>query len=237
MSKRTELILYVLTVLYCFIISGTGMGDTGHVDSYLAKRALFYIIEAGLLVMAAIRCRRLLSRYDEDYFRSTQKLFDAVERCFVPIAIVSVFGVVEMIPIVVFLPSRISDGAANGLVVLLLLTGLTFVLYNIVTSRFYMVKKQRWKITHSKSESLEDFFSFIHSSERQKEPATEKMSDPLIDDLVPDEEDFRRHLQRISGTNTNPPAESKQPWECHCCGTTNRTDSLQCMLCGADRRQ
>lgn len=233
MSKKTELILYGLTVVYCFIISGAGMGDTSHVGSFLAQRALFYIAQAVLLVIAAIRCRRLFSRYDEDYVRMTQKIFDAVECCFVMIAIVSVFGIVEIIPIFVFLPGRIFDGAANGLLALLLLTVLTFVFYNIVTSRFHTVKKQKWKIKSSQSENPDSFFAFIHSADEKRNKSAEKNFAPLFDDLVPDEEDFRRHLQQISVIN--PTAEPNQLWECPRCGAVNSMNSLQCDFCGADR--
>lgn len=231
MLKKLEPVLYVLTVMYCFVISGSGMGDTSDVISFIAQRALFYVIEGGLLVMAAIRCGRLFSRFDNDSFKAAEKIFEAADCCFVMIAIVTVFAVVQTVPIFIFLPARILGGAANGMFLLLALTALMFVFYTIITKRFDLLRKKKGEIEHPLSEKTEDFFAFIHSADEKEQSVCEDM----LDEMVPDEEDFLRHIRQISATNPTP--GQKQLWECPFCGSQNPADSRQCSFCGADNKR
>ena len=41
MRKHIDSVLYGLTVMYCFLITGLGMGDSSDIISYIGKRAVF----------------------------------------------------------------------------------------------------------------------------------------------------------------------------------------------------
>ena len=238
-KKSLEYALYGLTIAYSFVIAGTSMGDTSYVAGYLIQRIGFYFAEVVFLLIGLIRCNRLFSKYDYEYFQKTEAIFEAAECCFVTIAIITVISVAAMVPIFIFLPKNVFEhGAANGLLVSLLIVGLVFLFYLLVMKRFDMVKKKRGEIKNPLGEKPEDFFAFIHSpDEKDKEPTDEEMPDAseLLDDFVPDEEDFRRHLQRISAANPSP--QPQQLWECPFCGSLNTPDSRSCSFCGADHNE
>ena len=238
-KKGLEYALYGITVVYSFIIAGTGMGDTGtYVDLYLIQRGGFYLGEVVLLIIGWIRCSRLYTNFDYDYFGKTEKIFDAAETCFVLIAIVTVMSIAGMVPIFVFLPKNVFEhGAANGLILSLLIVGLIFVFYLFVMQRFDMVKRKKEEIKRPLGEKTEDFFAFIHSAdEKQKKTAPddtpEDMPDvtDLLDEAVPGEEEFQRHLQQIALLNHN--ADPVRLWECPFCGSLNPDGSGRCEFCG-----
>lgn len=231
MAKGLEYLLYILTIMYGFVLAGFNVGDSVYVSSYLAQRAGFYLAEVLFLAIVWIRCNKLQSNYNDDYFKETEKLFSAADTCFVMIAIITVFSVAGLLPIFVFLPENVfENGAANGLIVSLLVVGLLFAFYLIVSKRFDIVKKQRGEIKNPLSEKTEDFFAFINSADEKEEPDREEMPDAfhLPEDLVPSREDFQRHMQQIYTP------EPKQLWECPYCGSLNTSDSEQCGFCGAD---
>lgn len=236
--KALEYILYGLTAAYSFALAGFNGGNTGDVASYLVQRAVFYLIESVLLFIAMIRCGRLYSEYDDDYFMSTERIFAAADCCFVMIAIVTVFSVAGMLPIFVFLPERVfKGGAAKGLFVSLLVTGAIAAFYIIVTKKFEAVKKRRGEIKNPQLESLEEFYSFSNlPDEKEERPPEAEMPDAaaLLDEAIPDEEEFAPHLQHISLINNSD--MPNQLWECPFCGYLNPSDSEKCDFCGAEIR-
>lgn len=243
MKKNLEWALYGVTVFVCFWQSA-GDFDTSNVRWYIQQKSLFYIIETALLVAGLAMCIKLNYKYNEEHFQRTEKIFAAAETCFVLIVIVAGFSVVAMVPIFVFKPKNVFEhGAANGLLVLLLITALVFLFYTIVTKRFDLVKKKRAEIQRPLGEKPADFFAFSFSADKKQEetaPAdtadiSENMPEvtELFDETVPDEEEFQRHLQQIALLNHN--AEPVQLWECPYCGSLNPDDSGQCGFCGADR--
>lgn len=237
-------ILYGLTLTYCFIIGCTGMGDTSEVAFYLEQRSFFYVPEVILLIITLMRCKKLNSDFDYDYFNKTEKIFDAAECCFVMIVIVIAFSVAEIISIFVFLPKKVYNfGAANGFFALLLITVFVFLFYAFTAGKFRMAKKHKEEIRHPLGEKTEDFYAFIHQlDEKQEETELEELPDEdmpdassLLDTMVPSKEEFDRHLKQISAANPLP--EPKQLWECPCCGSLNPTDSKKCEFCGTEREQ
>lgn len=241
MTKHLDYILYAFTLIYCFIIAGTGMGDTSHITSYIGQRAIFYIIETILLIIVMTRCGKMYSDYDYDYFEKTEKIFAAADCCFVSIAIVTVFSFAEMIPIFLFLPKNVFNfGAANGLFVLLVITVLVFLLHSFTAKRFDTVKKKKDEMMHPLGEKTEDFYAFINSADDKREETDgeksidEYMPDAsfFLDETVTTDEDLNRHLQQTDVTN--PLREPKQLWECPCCGSLNTVDSQKCDFCGTE---
>ena len=240
MTKKAKTILYTFAVIFCFAQSAGGY-YSGDVRWYVEARSPFYFAEILLLVIVIIRCNKLLSKPDDEYFITTEKVYHIAEDFMALVGIVAGFSVVSMIPIFVFLPKRIfEDGYANGLFVLLLITGATFAFYCFAGSIFGKVKKQRDERMHPLSENLEDFYAFIHSTDEKKDEAAENMSEPeempdasqMLGELVPDEEDFQRHMRQIS--IANPAPETVQLWECSYCGSLNSAENEQCEFCGAE---
>lgn len=237
-KKSLEYALYGITIVYSFVIAGTSMGTTVYVGGYLAQRAGFYIAEVLLLLIGWIRCDRLNSKFDFDYFRRTEKIFEAAETVFVLIGIVTVISVVAMVPIFLFLPKNVFEhGAANGLLASLPVVGLIFALYLIVVNKFNMVVRQKEEAKRPLGETPEEFFAFSTGTEKKRKEASDhtpvEMPDAseMLDDTIPDEEDFQRHLQMISlMSHVSEPA---QLWECLYCGSLNSADSEQCDFCGA----
>lgn len=229
-SKVIEYVLYGFTVIFCFIqASGYYAGD---ILWYIQARSVFYAAEVLLLVIVIIRCSNPLSKSDDDYFKTTGKVYHAAEVCFVMIAIVTVISVASLIPIFLFLPSYIFEYSyANGLFVLLLMTGATLGFYIFTGSIYDKVKKYRGEKRYPLSEKTEDFYAFIHSADEKEQPDREEMPASLLDEIVPGEEDFQRHLQQISALNTA--SEQKELWECPYCGSQNPADGEQCNFCGA----
>lgn len=237
MSKRAKTILYALAVIFCFAQSAGGY-NSGDVRWYVQVRIPVYAAEILLLFIVVIRCSKLRSKPDDEYFKVTEKVYRIAEDFMVLVGIVAGFSVISLIPIFVFLPKLVFEqGYANGLFVLLLITGATFAFYGFTGSMFDKVKKQRDEMRHPLSESTEDFYAFIHSADEKEdtetEPDSEEMPDAskMLGELVPDEEDFQRHMQHIS--IANPPPEPKQLWECQYCGSLNSAENEQCEFCGA----
>lgn len=238
MTKNLEYILYGLTLIYCFTIACTGMGDTSHIELYIGQRALFYIVEIVLLLIAMKRCRKLYSNYDYDYFKKTEKILAAADCCFVMIAIVMVFSIAEMIVIFVFLPKRVFEfGAANGLLVLMLISGFVFLFYTFVAKRFQIIKKKKEEMRHPLGKKTEDFYAFIHSADEKQEKEWVELHDEdmpdasfLLDEIVPTEKESDRHSQKIAIQKPLP--EPIQLWECPCCGSLNPIDCRKCDFCG-----
>lgn len=234
--KVLEYTLYGLTILYGFLIAGTGMGDTSNVGYYLAQRGGFYIAEAVFLVIDMIRCSRLYSKYDYNYFKVTEKLFVAADCCFMMIVIITVFSIAGMIPIFVFLPQNVFEkGAANGLFVSLLIVALIFVLHLIAGKRFDLVRRKVGEINHPLSQRTEDFYAFIHFPDRKEKPVNYEMPAALLDDFIPSPEDFQQHMRKISDLKPPQSPQPEQLWECPYCGSTNPIHSEQCDFCGANR--
>ena len=234
--------MYALTIVYSFALAAGNYGYTNHVASYLAQRGGFYLGEMILLVVGWIRCSRLYSNFDQEYFNGTEKIFAAADTLFVLIAIVTVISAAAMLPIFIFLPKRIfEDGAASGLIVELLIVALVFVFYLLVMQRFDMVKRKKEEMKHPLGEKTEDFFAFIHGmdekQEDMKKPTNDEIPDvsALLDETIPDEEEFQRHLQRISILSHND--DPVQLWECSFCGSLNPDGSRRCDFCGADCEQ
>lgn len=238
-SKALEYVLYGFTVLYGFVIVVLGMGDTGaRVDLYIIQRAGFYIAEGVLLIMGWTRCVRLYSDFDLGYFEGTARIFSAAECCFVMIGILTMLSVVGMIPIFFFLPQNVfENGAADGLIVELLIVGLIFLFYLFVMKKYDMAKRKKEEAKHPSWEKTEKFSALIYGSveQRKKAPAYICEETEILDELVPDEADFRRHLQHIS--DVNPPPAPEQQWECPLCGFMNDLDDSggrQCAFCGGE---
>lgn len=109
-----------------------------------------------------------------------------------------------------------------------------------------MVKKQREEIKRPLGEKPEEFFSFIHSPDEKQEETkweyqpndtSDEMPDAivLLDETIPDDETFQRHLQQISLINHN--SEPAQLWECPYCGSLNPAGSESCDFCGGKPKQ
>lgn len=236
MTKHIDTVLYVLTVIYCFIITGLGMGDSNDIIFYIGQRALFYLVEAVLLIIVMMRCEKLCSDYDWNYFKTTEKILEAADCCFVMIGMVVLFSVGEMILIFIFLPENIfKNGAANGFFVMVGVTALVFLLHSLAAKKFGEVKKKKDEMLHPLGEKTEDFFAFINSpdEEREEEPDT-GMDDVsyLLGETVSDEEKTEENVSQAAVTN--PLREPKQLWECPCCGSLNSVDSQICDFCGTE---
>lgn len=240
MTKHLDSILYAFTLIYCFVITGTGMGDSSHIIGYIGQRFLFYAVEAVLLIIVMIRCEKLYSDYDWDYFKTTEKILAAADCCFVMIAMVVLFSVAEMVMIFLFLPKNVFKfGAANGFFVMLALTALVFLLHSFVAKKFGIVKKKKDELLHPLGEKTEDFYAFINSADDKREETEEGSADEimpdasfLLDEAVPDGEESDRLMQQPAVTN--PLREPKQLWECPCCGSLNTIDSQKCDFCGTE---
>ncbi|MDE6580034.1 MAG: hypothetical protein K2K41_05830 [Ruminiclostridium sp.] len=235
MSKHIDSILYGLTLLYCFAITGMGMGDTSHITTYMGQRAIFYLAESVLLIIVMIRCRKLSSDYDSDYFKTTEKILAAADCCFVMIGMVVLFSAAEIILIFIFLPENIFKfGAANGFFVMLAVTALVFWLHSLAAKEFGIVKKKKEEMLHHLGEKTEDFFAFINSLDEVREEEPDVGMDDvsyLLGETVSDEERAEGVQKAVV---TTPLREPKQLWECPCCGSLNSVDSQKCDFCGTE---
>lgn len=236
MFKNWEMVLYFLTGFFCMVlgIASINAPELDNPVSFVARRNIFYIVELGLLGIVYVRCIKLLDKYDSDYFERTEKLFHAAEVCFVLVAIVTVFAVVEAVPTIIFLPRTALSGGIAGTLVLLAFTALTWVIFSITSSKYHKVIKQKAESDHPPSVKLEDFYAFIHSADETEEPPDVEMPDAssLLEETVPSEEEFQRHMQQIA--NQNQTSEPKPLKECPFCGALNLNDSEQCSICGAE---
>lgn len=233
MTKHIYTVMYVLTVIYCFIITGTGMGDSSHIVGYIGERALFYLAELVLLFIVMIRCEKLNSDYDWVYFKSTEKILEAADSCFVMIGMVVLFSVAEMILIFIFLPENVFKfGAANGFFVMVGITALVFLLHSFVAKKFGEIKKKKQEMLHPLGEKTEDFYAFINSPDEPRE----EESDAGMDDVSYLLGESGYAEERTEGVEkaavTTPLREPKQLWECPCCGSLNSVDSGTCDFCG-----
>ena len=236
--RRIRFILYSLTAIYCFFQIGTDIfGVYADVGRFILDRCLFYIAEAVLLPMLYVRSRKMPEQFDSGYFQKTVSFKKAVDTCLVMIIIVTLFAFAEMVPVLVYLPYDIFNGAANGPLVVLLLTGVASVLYFFVIRKFFRLEKQNELLKPSPPER-EELYAFIHSDDgTQEETAETELPDEdmpdaasLVDETVPDEETFQQYLQQISLLNRS--HESAQLWECPFCGSLNPADSESCNFCG-----
>ena len=181
-------------------------------------------------------------QFDSEYFQKTVNFKKAVDTCLVMIIIVTLFAFAEMVPVLVYLPYDIFNGAANGPLAVLLLTGVTSVLYFFVIRKFFRLEEQN-ELLKPPPPERKDIYAFIHSDDGSQEERAETelsgedMPDAafLIDETVPDEETFQQYLQRISLLNRS--HEPAQLWGCPFCGSLNPADSESCNFCGCRSKQ
>ena len=241
--RQIRFILYSLTAIFYFIKVGDDIfGTQANIGRFVLDRCLFYVAEAVLLTILYIRSRKMPEQFDSEYFQQTVNFKKAADTCLVMIIIVALFAFAEMVPVIVYLPYDIFNGAASGPLVVLLLTGVTSALYFFVIRKFFRLKEQNDLLKPTPPER-EDLYAFIHSNDgsqektAETEPAVEYMSDAasLIDETVPDDETFQRCLQQISLLNRS--YEPAQLWECPFCGSLNPADSESCNFCGCKPKQ
>lgn len=239
MFKNWELALYFLTAFFCMVmgINGGMADEMSDASWFVSRRIMFYIPVAVLLTIVFIRCGKLLKKYDSDYFERTEKLLHAAETCFVLVIVVTVFAVVGAIPTFIMLPKKVFfEGSAAGLFALLGLTGVTWAFHYVTSNQYHKVIKQREETEHPLGEKTEDFYAFIHGLDEKHEEDADPVEMPdvssLLDESVPDEDEFNRHLQIITlMSHVSDPAEL---WECPLCGSLNSADSEQCDFCGGE---
>lgn len=223
MLKQWEIPLYGLTAVFC-----------AFVDDLRVLLAIV-IVDAALLFIVSVRCGRLLKRFDNDRYFSTKKLLEAAETCFVMTVIFAVFSLVRMAYYMIFQPDIFfAGGLWLGYLVRILPSVGLLVFFHLASARLLQVQRQKSFIDHPPSERLEDFYAFIHSADKKENKPTTKMPDAsdMLDELIPDAEEFNRHLRQIAAAN--PPQEPKQLRECPFCGSMNPADSSQCDFCGID---
>ena len=237
--RLIRFILYSLTAIYYFLEIGSDiLGVHANIGQFVLNRCLFYIAEAVLLIILYIRCRKKPDRFNDEYFQKTADFKKAVDTCLVMIIIVTLLAFVEMVPVLVYLPYDIFHGAANGPLAVLLLTAVTSALYFFVIRKFFRLEEQNELLAPLPEQ--DDFYAFIHSNDgaqaetAEKELPDEDMPDAasLLDEAVPDEEIFQRHLHQISLLNRS--YDPAQLWECPLCGSLNPADSEQCSFCGGE---
>ena len=224
MLKQWEIPLYGLTAFFCVFVDD------------LRILLAIVIVDAALLFIVWVRCRKLLKEFDSDRYFSTKKLLDAAETCFVMTVIFAVFSLVRMGYYMIFQPeSFFAGGLWLGYLVQILPSVGLLVFFHLTGARLLQVQRQKSYIDHPPSEKLEDFYAFIHSADKEEDKPAAEMPDAsdMLDELIPDEEEFNRHLRQIAAAN--PPQEPKQLWECPLCGSMNPADSGQCDFCGTDR--
>ena len=240
MIKNWEMVLYFLTAFFCIFADNIGV--------VLG----FGVVDAVLLCIALIQCRRLLRRFNNERYVAAKKLLSAAEICFTMTAIVAGISLVRMAFYMIFLPKSFFSGTLwlDYLLQVLFALGL-LLFFHYTKGSFIEVEKKKSLMDRPPSEKLEDFFAFINTpkneedeeqtvfaekEEKWKEPVYEEQEPPdfsvILDDTIPDEEDFQAHLQKI--TLARRISEPVELWECPLCGSLNPTDSLQCDICGAN---
>ena len=235
MRKHIDSVLYGLTVMYCFLITGLGMGDSSDIISYIGKRAVFYLVEAVLLIIVMLQCEKLNSKYDWDQFKSAEKIFEFADCVFVMIGLVVAFSVGEMILIFLFLPENIfKHGAANGFFVMIGITALVFFLHSVAAKKFGEVKKKKEEMLHPLGQKTEDFYAFINSPDEPREEEPDVSMDDVSYLLGESDSEGEKAEEARKAVVTDPLREPKGLWECPCCGSLNSVDSEKCDFCGAE---
>lgn len=241
MFKNWEMVLYFLTGFWCMILGITGWGEemSDPLNFMIRGRVQFHLVVMVLLTIVLVRSRKLLKKYDSNYFETTEKILRGSEICFVLVIIVTVFAVAGAIPTFILLPKKVFfEGGAAGLFWLMLFTAMTWALHNVTSNQINKVIKQREEEKYPLSEKLEDFFSFIHSMDEKQEELTaytedlpDEMPDAsaLLDEAFSDGDEVQ-HIPIIDHVSV--PAEL---WECPICGSLNSNHSEQCDFCGSDR--
>ena len=238
MFKNWEMVLYFLTAFFCVFV------DDLRIILAVA------LVDALLLLITRLMCGRLLNSFDMERYVSTKKLLNAAEICLIMEAIFAGFSLIRMAFYMIFTPKEFFSGTLwlGYLVQILPALGL-WIFFHRTKGALVEVEKKKSFIDSPPSEKLDDFYAFSNIPERQeyeekekeeneeKEPACEEMPavSLLLDDRIPDEEEFHRHMQQISLINHV--SEPAQLLECPLCGSLNSAESLQCDFCGAELKQ
>ena len=238
MFKNWEITLYFLTAFFCVFV-----------DDLLILLAIV-LADVLMLLIVRLMCRRLLKSFDMERYVNAKKLLNASEVCFVMAAIFAGFSLIRMAFYMIFLPESFFSGSLwlGYLVQILPALGL-WIFFHRTSGALNQVQRKKSFIDSPPSEKLEDFYAFsnvpgVERSEdededreesREKELSSGEIPDlsALIADTIPDEDEFRQHLQMISlMSHVSEPAAL---WECPACGSLNPAESEQCGFCGVDR--
>ena len=232
MLKQWEITLYSLMALYC-----TFIGDVRLLMAII-------VVDAVLLCAVRIRCKELLKDFDDDRYLSARKLLSISETCFVMVIIFMVFSLVRMAYYMVFQPNYFFAGGLWFVYLIQILpTALLWVFFHCTSAKLLQVQRQKSLIDNPPLMNQEEFFAFSNTANAEDKSEEElpdtEMPDAsaLLDELVPDEEDFKRHLQQISDQAPPNAPQQEQLWECPFCGFMNLSDSGQCDFCGAESKQ
>lgn len=224
-----RVILYTFTAIFYFLTIGEDIyGGSANVGGFILNRCLFYIAETVLLAILYVRSRKTPEQFDSEYSEKTVNIKKAVDTGFMMIIIVTLLALAEMIPVISFPRYDISGDAVNGPLAVLLLTVVMTALYFFVMGKFRRTEEKN-ELLKPPPPVKEEFYAFLPADDEKKEEAFDSEVD---DELIPDEEDFRRNLQQISAA-----PQSEQLWECPFCGYLNLSDSRQCSFCGAESEQ
>lgn len=241
MFKNWEIVLYFLTAFFCAFVDDL--------------RILLAIVIVDVLMLLIVRlwCGKLLISFDMDQYVSTKKLMNAAEVCLIMAAIFALFSLVRMAFYMIFMPADFFSGTLwLGYLIQILPTLGLWMLFHRTKGALVEVEKKKSYIDNPPSKKLEDFYAFsdvpgVERAEdnededkekeenKEEEPAVGEIPDlsSLIAETVPDEDEFRQHLQLISlMSRVSEPAEL---WECPGCGSLNPAESGQCGFCGIDR--
>lgn len=212
--------------------------------------ALFIIVTA-LLVMVLVRCGKLMKNFDQDRYVETKKMQSAAETLFIMTAIFTLFVIVRAVAYMVTQPQFFFGGSTwlSYFLMILLAVGLLG-LFQFTSSKLIQVQQQKSLIDRPPLVKQEEFFAFSNTAvidetteeeeEDTEDPPDKEMPDAsaLLEELVPDEEDFKQHIQHMSAPAPADEApQSEQLWECPFCGFLNLSDGGQCDFCGAESKR
>ncbi|MCH5200817.1 MAG: zinc ribbon domain-containing protein [Oscillospiraceae bacterium] len=261
MLTMKEILLYAVTAGFSFIVIALNMMSALMAGSDLGTDVLLafgFIYEWFLLIMLILKSGLVRKEYNAGHIRFARKLLGAAETVYVVIMLHILLSLPRVLvffynaanePLralknALFFPwlydyyiTKLGYTEPHNMAFAWILPGAvaTTVLIYIAISRFHTAKKLAAFLEYRPKKQQENVFKretdFEEAASKEKQPKL--LEEPADDELIPDEEEFQRHLRQIALLSRN--CDPIQLWECPHCGSLNPDGSGRCEFCGADR--